>query len=529
MEKPLRILHLEDDPDYPDLVRSLLEAEGVPAVVVVAANGSEYEAALEREPFDMILADYWLPEGYNGIQALRRAQDKCPETPFLIVSGTIGERAAIQSLKSGATDFVLKQWPERLVPAVGRAALEAEERRRRRQAETELRQSQELLRQTQKVEAIGQLAGGVAHDFNNILTVIHGHAELLLAEGPLSEKVSHSVGQIRQAAVRGAALTRQLLAYGRPQVMELRRLDINEIVGNMTRMLSRIVGEQIALELQYCPEPAIVQADAGMMEQVLLNLVVNSRDAMPQGGRAVIDTRVVEVEPGRLDQHPQGRAGRFVCLSVADTGCGIAPDHLRRLFEPFFTTKEAGKGTGLGLATVHGIVKQLEGWVEVESELGQGTRFRVFLPWSDVVPDEPAPGPCTPLLPVGGSELILVVEDEPSLRDMACEYLARCGYRVLSAETGGKALELWAARRDEIDLVLTDLVMPGQMNGCQLAERLQAERPEVSVLFTSGYSAEAAGKDFGLRPGQNYLQKPFQPQQLASLVRAALDARLPRA
>ena len=281
----------------------------------------------------------------------------------------------------------------------------------------------------------------MAHDFNNILTVIHGHAELLLAEGPLSEKVSHSVGQIRQAAGRGAALTRQLLAFGRPQVMELRRLDLNEIVANMTRMLSRIVGEQIALELQCCPEPALVQADAGMMEQVLLNLVVNSRDAMPQGGGVVINTRMVEVDPGRLDQHPQGRAGRFVCLSVADTGCGIAPDNLRRLFEPFFTTKEAGKGTGLGLATVHGIVKQHKGWVEVESEPGQGARFRVFLPWSNVVAAEPARAPSTPLLVVGGRELILVVEDEPALRDMVCEYLAGCGYRVLPAETGGQALE----------------------------------------------------------------------------------------
>ncbi len=650
MEKPLRILHLEDDLDYPDLVRSLLEAEGVPAVLVPVANGPEFEAALEREPFDVILADYSLTEGYDGIQALRRAQDKCRDTPFLIVSGTIGEQAAIESLKSGATDYVLKQWPERLVPAVRRAVQEAEERRRRRQAETGLRQSEEQyrlifdnnpvpmwvfdheslaflevndaavqhygysreefssmtlkdlggsdetpalmeylrelaaaehpgrlalegvwshrkkdgtlievevklspicfkgraasltmandittqkrlegqLRQAQKMEAIGQLAGGVAHDFNNILTVIHGHAELLLIEGRLSERASHSARQISQAAERGAALTRQLLAFGRRQVMQPRLLDMNEVVGNMTKMLSRIVGEDVALQLHYCPQPAPVQADAGMIEQVLLNLVVNSRDAMPQGGRVVIRVTVMEVDAAHLDRHPEGRPGRFVCLSVLDTGCGIAPDNLRRIFEPFFTTKEVGKGTGLGLATVYGIVNQHQGWVEVESELGKGAVFRVFLPWSEAVAAGPAEDPSSGSLPRGGSEVILVVEDEAPLRDLVCQYLARCGYRILQAETGAKALELWAARRNEINLVLTDLVMPDRMNGRQLAERLQADRPEVKVLFTSGYSAEIVGKDFVLRPGLNYLQKPFQPQQLAAIVRACLDAKLPR-
>ena len=647
MEKPLRILHLEDDPDYPDLVRSMLEAEGVQAVVVPVANRPEFEAALEREPFDMILADYSLTEGYDGIQALRRAQDISRDTPFLIVSGTIGEEAAIESLKSGATDYVLKQWPERLVPAVRRAVQEAQERRARRQAEMELRQSEEQyrlifdnnpvpmwvfdhetlaflevndaavqhygysreefsrmtlkdirgsdetpmlmeylhelvaaarptrfalagvwshrkkdgtliqvdvkwspicfrgraasltmandittqrrleeqLRQAQKMEAIGQLAGGVAHDFNNILTVVRGHAELLLTDGGLSERASHSARQISQAAERAATLTRQLLAFSRRQVMQPRLLNMNEIVGNMTRMLSRIVGEDVALQLHYCPEPALVKADAGMMEQVLMNLVVNARDAMPQGGRVVIEVTVMDVDTARLDQHPEGRPGRFVCLRVADTGCGIAPDNLRRIFDPFFTTKEVGKGTGLGLATVYGIVNQHQGWVEVESEPGKGAAFRVLLARSDAVEAGLAQDPSTRLPPRGGSEMILVVEDETPLRELVCQCLARSGYRILQAETGVKALELWAAHRNEIDLVLTDLVMPGRMNGRQLAERLQADRPGVKVLFTSGYSAEVVGKDFVLRPGLDYLQKPFQPQQLTAMVRACLDTK----
>jgi PAS domain S-box-containing protein len=610
------------------------------------ANAPEFEAALEREPFDMILADYSLTEGYDGIQALRRAQDKCRDTPFLIVSGTIGEEAAIASLKSGATDYVLKHWPERLVPAVRRAVEEAQERGRRRQAEMDLRQSEEQyrlifdnnpvpmwvfdheslaflevndaavqrygysreefsrmtlkdlrgsderpmlmeylhelvaaghpsrfalagvwshrkkdgtmievdvkwspicfkgraasltmandittqkrleeqLRQAQKMEAIGQLAGGVAHDFNNILTVIRGHAELLLLEGGLSESASHSARQISQAAERAATLTRQLLAFSRRQVMQPRLLDMNEVVGNMTKMLSRIVGEDIALQLHYCPQPALVKADAGMMEQVLLNLVVNARDAMPHGGRLALEVRAMEADAARLDQHPEGRPGRFVCLGVADTGCGIAPDNLPRIFDPFFTTKEIGKGTGLGLATVYGIVKQHQGWVEVESEVGKGAAFRVFLPWSDAVQAGLTQDPAARLAPRGGSEVVLVVEDEAPLRDLVCKWLARCGYRVLQAETGARALEIWAAHRNEIDLVLTDLVMPDRMNGRQLAERLQADRPGVKVLFTSGYSAGVVGRDFVLRPGLNYLQKPFQPQELAAMVRACLDA-----
>jgi PAS domain S-box-containing protein len=383
---------------------------------------------------------------------------------------------------------------------------------------------EEQLRQSQKMEAIGQLAGGVAHDFNNILTVIHGHASLLLAGGDLNTRSSRSAQQIGQAAERAAALTRQLLAFSRRQVMQLRQLDVNEIVANMTKMLGRILGEDIALQLNYSPQPALIQADAGMMEQILLNLAVNSRDAMPKGGVLTIRIAVLELGPRQAAEHSEARPGRFVGLSVIDTGCGIPTENLRRIFEPFFTTKEVGKGTGLGLATVYGIVKQHQGWIQVESEPGKGTVFNVFLPASPEVLRKEEKPPVEAVVP-GGVETILVVEDEAPVRELVCRLLAELGYRILAAESGVKALEVWRQSKGSIDLLLTDLVMPDHMNGRELAEQLWTERPGLKVIFTSGYSEDVVGKDFVLRQGLNYVQKPYHPQKLALAVRECLDAR----
>ena len=317
---------------------------------------------------------------------------------------------------------------------------------------TEQRRLEEQLRQSQKMEAIGQLAGGVAHDFNNILTVIHGHASLLIAGGSLGELSARSAQQIGQAAERGAALTRQLLAFSRRQVMQSRRLDMNEVVSNMTKMVGRLLGEHIALQLQYHPRPVLVRADASMMEQVLLNLAVNARDAMPKGGLLTLKISTLEVTPEHVAEHPEARPGRFVCLSVIDTGCGIPPENLRRIFEPFFTTKEVGKGTGLGLATVYGIVKQHQGWIRVESELGKGTTFKVFLPQNTETAEAAADAPDEPAVR-GGKETILVVEDELPVRELVCNLLAGHGYRVLQADSGHKALQVWKESRDQIRLV----------------------------------------------------------------------------
>ena len=388
---------------------------------------------------------------------------------------------------------------------------------------TTQRQLEEQLRQSQKMEAIGQLAGGVAHDFNNILTVIQGHASLLVAAN-LAESSGKSAEQIVQAAERAASLTRQLLTFSRRQLIQPKNLDVNRIVGNMTNMLGRLLGEDVALQLNYCQSPPMVEADVGMLEQVLLNLAVNARDAMPKGGQLAIRIAIVDVGEAYSRGQAEAHAGRFVCLSVSDSGTGITPENLRRIFEPFFTTKEIGKGTGLGLATAYGIIKQHKGWIEVDSQVGKGTTFRIYLPCVESgsgVPEKPT----TQITVRGGSETILLVEDEAPVCDLVSRVLNKYGYKVLSASDATEAVEVWRNHKGTIALLLTDLVMPNHMNGRELAEKLWAEEPKLKVIFTSGYSADIVGKDFKLEPELNFLQKPYHPQVLATMVRRCLDGK----
>jgi len=382
------------------------------------------------------------------------------------------------------------------------------------------RRLEEQFRQSQKMEAIGQLAGGIAHDFNNILTIILGHATLLTL-AKMDPKSLFSAQQIKQAGERAASLTRQLLAFGRKQIFNPRPLDLNRVVGKMTDLLARLLGEDVALQINL-GQPAIINADVSMLEQILLNLSVNSRDAMPRGGQMIIRIEACEVDEEHTLRVAEARVGKFVRLSHSDTGEGIPAENLSRIFEPFFTTKELGKGTGLGLATVFGIVKQHEGWVEVESEPGQGTRFFIYFPASvELVPDS-EPGETQ--FPIRkGTETILVVEDERDLREIVTRTLNLSGYRVFQAVDGQTALQVWAEYKDAIDLLFTDVIMPGGINGRELADRLWAEKPGLKVIFTSGYGAEAMGKNYKLDPQLNYLQKPYVPQTLSRMLRRCLD------
>ncbi len=384
---------------------------------------------------------------------------------------------------------------------------------------SERRNLEEQFRQAQKMEAIGRLSGGVAHDFNNLLTVISGNVTLLQEETGLSEAARWNLQEVAQAARRAANLTRQLLTFSRQQNMQLTDLDLNTVVGEMARMLSRILGEDIAVRYKYAREVLPVTADAGMLEQVLLNLAVNARDAMPAGGELTIETAVVPAEAARPAGVPPGPCVRF---SVTDNGSGIAPELLPRIFDPFFTTKDVGKGTGLGLATVYGIVQQHRGWVDVASRVGAGTTFHVNLPRGGQVAARPEDA-AAPVITARGHETILLVEDEPAVRMLVHTVLEQAGYRILEAGSGAEALKFWQEHRGEISLLLTDYVMPDGMSGRQLAERLLGENPQLRIIFTSGYSAEIAGAGFDLKEGVNFLSKPFELAKLVAAVRRSLD------
>jgi len=377
-------------------------------------------------------------------------------------------------------------------------------------------------RQSQKMEAVGQLAGGVAHDFNNILAVIQLQAGLLMAEPGLTDHQQDSARDIEKAAQRAANLIRQLLLFSRKQALRLCDLDLNEAVPGIAKMLQRVLGEQVQMQFKFAPHPLLVHADTSMVDQVLMNLAVNARDAMPKGGQLIIETAAVEFDVSQAIHTSQARPGSFVCVSVSDTGCGIPPEILPRIFEPFFTTKDVGKGSGLGLATVFGIVQQHQGWINVYSEVGRGTTFRVYLP-RRLKPSENKPVRTALGDICGGSETILLVEDDAALRANVRSVLGRLGYRVLEASHGKAALEVWQQHRDEIRLLLTDMVMPGGMTGLDLAGQLLQQNPKLKVVYSSGYSADIASDEIHLEEGVNFLTKPFEVPKLAQIIRQCLD------
>ncbi len=395
--------------------------------------------------------------------------------------------------------------------------------------EEALHRAQEQLRQSQKLEAIGQLAGGVAHDFNNLLAVIRGNADLarMLDKGSSGE-ITDCFNQITSASERAANLTRQLLAFSRKQMMQSRPANLNDVVVNFIKMLQRIIGEHIDLKCHFTGGLPPVQVDIGMIEQVLANLVVNARDAMPEGGKLFITTDQISIEEEAVLPYPEARAGRFVCMAVKDSGTGIAPEHLPHIFEPFFTTKELGKGTGLGLATVYGIVKQHQGWIEVSSEVGLGSTFKMCLPALEgaIVP---APHRPPEVQPRGGNETILLVEDEQAVRSVTRALLERSGYQVLEASSGPDAFKVWEESGPRVDLLLTDIIMPEGVTGRQLAEDLRAKCSSLKVVFVTGYSGEVMGANTEhLRKTNSYfLQKPCVPRDLLGAIRRCLDGLPP--
>ena len=395
----------------------------------------------------------------------------------------------------------------------------------RRRAEQERAELEHQLGQAQKLESVGRLAGGVAHDFNNLLTVITGYGQMLLAGQELTERVRRQVEAMVHAGGRAAALTQQLLAFSRKQVLELRPVQLNEVVAGMEQLLPRVIREDIVLSTHLAPDLPIVKADRTQLEQVILNLAVNARDAMPDGGRLVLETRPAVLDATYCQHHPEVRPGAFAMLAVSDTGLGMDQSTMARIFEPFFTTKDQTKGTGLGLATVYGIVKQTGGHISVYSEVGRGTVFKIYLP---VDPDAPGRGPELPAHPDGarlrGTETILLVEDDAQVRATTRTMLEHYGYAVVEAPSGGDALQLAPQVTEPIALLLTDVIMPG-MNGRELAGRWAARHPKAKVLYMSGYTEGLIADQGVLEESVHLLPKPFDPDALARKVREVLDAR----
>jgi len=496
---PLRALIVEDRAADAEMILRELRRGGFDTAYERVETAEALRAALARQPWDIVLSDYYLP-AFDAPGALAVLQSSGIDVPFIVVSGSVGEDTAVAAMRVGATDYIMKDRLQRLPPAVARALADAAVRRERVQLQRQLAQAQ-------KLEAIGRLAGGVAHDFNNVLTAILGSAELLLLDTPPGANAREEVEIIRDAAVRAQELIRQLLAFSARQVLQPAVVDLNDLIKNLGRMLRRLIGEDLVLATELADDLGAVRVDPGQVEQVLVNLAVNARDAMPDGGRLTIRTENVPSESQ-------------VLIEVADTGIGMDAATLARVFEPFFTTKERGKGTGLGLASVYGIVRQSGGHIAVRSTPGAGTTFRIHLPRVDEPVDVSRAAPLV-TAPVAGTETILVAEDEQIVRVLVRKVLEQAGYMVLLAGGGAEALRLAERHPGPIQLLVTDVVMPG-MNGRELARRLVERRPMTKVLYLSGYADDAVERHGVLDPGTAFMQKPFSPSALATRVREVL-------
>jgi signal transduction histidine kinase len=526
MPAAIRVLIVEDVPADAELLGHELRRAGLDVDLRRVEEEGPFRSALDEFRPDVILSDFSLP-CFDGLAAVRVTLERHPEIPVIIVTGSINEETAVRCLKAGAIDYLLKEHLGRLPSAV-RTALErrqlvrakaAAEQRLREEEEEARRQAQHQLLQLQKMEAIGRLVGGVAQDFNNLLTVIEGHGELLRAEVGNETPGRKRVEEILGAAARAASITRQLLAYTRQQVLEPRVLRLDKVVGEARHLLERALGEDVTLAVVAPKDLWRVRADPNQIVQILLNLAVNARDAMPRGGTLRIELADAELDDRFAAGHRPCPAGRYAMLAVSDTGLGMDAETQRRVFEPFFTTKEAGEGTGLGLSMVYGIVKQSGGYIWVSSEEGRGTTFEIYLPRVDEPEADVAAAPPARPTRVGGR--ILVVEDDPGVRGLMAELLEARGYTVRVAGSPAEALAWAESSSEPLDLLVTDVVMPG-LGGPELANRLGALRPGLRILFVSGYAGDALARDGQIGPGRRFLSKPFSETALLQGVAEAL-------
>lgn len=639
MNNRLRVLVVEDSEDDALLLMRQLRRGGYEPESSRVESADEMAAALERQPWDLVIIDYAMPL-FGAIAALDLLKEKGLDVPRIVVSGTIGEETAVDTMKRGAHDYIMKDNLSRLIPAIERELREAQGRHERRKALEALRESEERyrtlidnvdigvtlvdsefniimtnaaqarlfgkipqdftgekcyvafkdrktvctccpgqlamttglpseidvekvnykgdrvswrfrafptfsadgtvtgfievvddvtvrkrleeqLRQAGQLEAIGRLAGGVAHDFNNLLTAMLGYSQVLLQRMSKSDPNRDKVAQISHAAERAAELTKKLLAFSRKQVLDVKVLDLNPVMADFEKMIRRLLGEDVELVTALAPSLGRVKADRGQIEQILMNLAVNARDAMPSGGKLTMETANVQLDEDYARIHPDVQTGSYVTVAVSDNGVGMTAETRSRIFDPFFTTKEKGKGTGLGLSTVYGIVKQHRGHVSVYTEPGQGTTFKVYLPRVQD-PIEEIRAVHAPQPQAHGAETILVVEDEEIVLNLACDTLEALGYSVLCASNPEAALRLADEYEGTIDLLLSDVVLP-QMDGPSLFKRVALLRPSIKVLYVSGYAGNSIVHHGVLDPGVHFLPKPFTLDGIAAKVREALD------
>lgn len=525
---PLHILIVDDLPTTADLVQRELAHTLPDSVCERAATREAYLVLLAHFQPRLIIADCALSQ-LDGLMVLRDAALLAPHVPILILTAARNEDLALACVQAGAFDYVFKEQPRRLGMAVGRVLAEhglhgAPEDARAAPDHSTLTRLEQML-QSQKLESIGRLAGGVAHDFNNLLTVIQGYCDLIEAAISQGTPILEELEQIRLASQRAASLTRQLLAFSRKQLLSPVTLALAGVVENLRKMLDRLIGEDIKLITALDPQLRLVLADPSQIEQVLMNLVINARDAMPTGGTLKIAAENVDLDADDAVAHPDLPPGQYVLLTVSDTGDGMDEHTQAQIFEPFFTTKGLGYGTGLGLATVYGIIKQSGGEISVTSRPAQGTTFHILLPASSGAADAPVAVPA-PTAVRGGSETILLVEDDGLVRGLVRTVLCKHGYRVLEAMKGLDALAIARQHPDSIDLLMTDVVVP-QLSGPDLAEQIRQVRPQTKVLFMSGYTEDAVVRHGLLMSEVAFLDKPFSPLRLAARVREVLDAARP--
>jgi len=508
----LRVLFVEDDPKDLELSLMELQRSGFEIRGDVVQDPEEFMRRLRTTNYDIVLSDYRLP-GWTGMEALECLQQEGKDIPFILMTGSLGEETAVECIKRGAADYVLKDRLVRLPVAVRHAM----EERRLRVEHTRL---EEQLLQSQKMEAVGRLAGGVAHDFNNLMQIILSYAEMAVERSAMDPEERQDLEEIKKAANRAANLTRQLLAFSRKQVLDPKVLDLNAVLKDLEKMLPRLIGEDVDFRLILAPDLGRIKADPSQIENVIMNLAVNARDAMQYGGTLTIETGNTEIDEEYARFHPFLPPGRYVMITVTDTGVGMDAEVRSHIFEPFFTTKEAGKGTGLGLATVYGVVKQSGGYIWVYSEAGKGASFKILLPCVDESAVEVKLGSDREESP-RGSETILLVEDESSLRKLVSQLLRTWGYTVLEASHGEEAINMARIHPGPIDLLLTDVVMPA-MSGRELAKRLVPLRDGIKILYMSGYTDDTILQHGVLDPGTALLQKPFSQETLSRKVHEAL-------